>query len=138
MKKKNYFQKLAAWVAKEERLPNGERRVLMEKRAVGLNPKSHSHGPCRGGDAVTVKRYQMVNGAGYNEGASMEEDENGPHVLHSDHLALQAKAEKLAEALQGLHDDIDDYQRINQLHGHNNHWMLAARAALASYAKETP
>ena len=45
--------------------------------------------------------------------------------------ALQAQVAGLREALQGLHDDVADYARINNLGGFDNHWMKAARAALA-------
>lgn len=38
---------------------------------------------------------------------------------------------ELLEALQLLHDDIDEYQRINNLGGHDNHCMKLARAAIA-------
>jgi hypothetical protein len=37
---------------------------------------------------------------------------------------------RLREALQGLLDDITEYQTINHLGGENNHWQVAARAAL--------
>ena len=43
-----------------------------------------------------------------------------------------AEVERLRSALRGLHDDIVEYQRINHLGGYDNHWMLAARAALAA------
>ena len=47
-------------------------------------------------------------------------------------LARQLEREngELRFALRGLHDDVDEYQRINHLGGHDNHWMVAARAAL--------
>jgi len=44
---------------------------------------------------------------------------------------VKAERDRLREALQGLHDDCADYQRINNLGGYDNHWMKAARAALA-------
>jgi hypothetical protein len=37
---------------------------------------------------------------------------------------------RLREALQGLLDDITEYQTINHLGGENNHWQVTARAAL--------
>jgi hypothetical protein len=37
---------------------------------------------------------------------------------------------RLRDALQGLLDDITEYQTINHLGGENNHWQVAARAAL--------
>ena len=43
-----------------------------------------------------------------------------------------AEVERLRSALRGLHDDIVEYQRINHLGGYDNHWMLAAREALAA------
>lgn len=44
---------------------------------------------------------------------------------------LIAAAPELLEALQGLLADIEDYQRINNLGGENNHWQVIARAAIA-------
>jgi hypothetical protein len=44
----------------------------------------------------------------------------------------RAEVERMRGALRGLHDDIVEYQRINHLGGYDNHWMLAARAALAA------
>lgn len=37
----------------------------------------------------------------------------------------------LVQALTGLLADISEYQEINNLGGSNNHWQVAARAALA-------
>lgn len=44
---------------------------------------------------------------------------------------LIAAAPDLLEALTGLLADIQDYQRINQLGGEDNHWQVRARAAIA-------
>ena len=52
--------------------------------------------------------------------------------LTAERDALQAQVAGLTEALQGLHDDVADYARINNLGGFDNHWMKAARAALSS------
>ena len=46
--------------------------------------------------------------------------------------ALLRRLKEVEAALRGLHDDVDEYQRINHLGGHDNHWMVAARKALAS------
>ena len=46
--------------------------------------------------------------------------------------ALEQERDRLREALQGLHDDDADYLRLNHLGGYDNHWMVAARAALAA------
>ena len=40
------------------------------------------------------------------------------------------EVKRLREALQGLHDDVAEYQRLNNLGGYDNHWMVAARSAL--------
>ena len=80
---------------------------------------------------MTVKRYQMVNGAGYNEGASMEEDENGPHVLHSDFAALQSKADRLAAKAERLITVASKYGSVSVTEAN------ALVEALAAY-KETP
>lgn len=42
-----------------------------------------------------------------------------------------AAAPDLLEALRGLLADIEEYQRRNHLGGENNHWQVAARAAIA-------
>jgi len=47
-------------------------------------------------------------------------------------LAMQVEA--MREALQGLYDDNVDYLTLNNLGGIDNHWMKAARAALAAPA----
>ena len=52
-------------------------------------------------------------------------------------MELRAEVERLRSALRGLHDDIVEYQRINHLGGYDNHWMLAARAALAATEEKT-
>jgi hypothetical protein len=47
------------------------------------------------------------------------------------------RREHLEAALRGLHDDIAEYQRINNLGGFDNHWMRAARAALSKAGSTT-
>jgi len=42
----------------------------------------------------------------------------------------------LENALRGLHDDVADYQRINNLGGYDNHWMRIARAALGEVLED--
>ena len=42
----------------------------------------------------------------------------------------QAQRDKAVFALQGLLEDITDYQTINNLGGENNHWQVIARAVL--------
>jgi len=44
--------------------------------------------------------------------------------------ALEAEVKRLRDALQGLHDDVAEYQSINNLGGYNNHWMVIAHKAL--------
>ena len=53
-------------------------------------------------------------------------------VITQERDKARAEVERLRSALRGLHDDIVEYQRINHLGGYDNHWMLAARAALAA------
>lgn len=53
-------------------------------------------------------------------------------VITQERDEARAEVERLRSALRGLHDDIVEYQRINHLGGYDNHWMLAARAALAA------
>ena len=44
---------------------------------------------------------------------------------------LRATNERLRAALQMLYDEMDEYQRVNNLSAYNNHVMRQARAALA-------
>ena len=46
---------------------------------------------------------------------------------------LAGENKRLREALQGLYDDQVDYLALNHLGGMDNHWMVRARAALASH-----
>jgi hypothetical protein len=57
--------------------------------------------------------------------------------IHPD-ARLIAAAPDLLAALRGLHDDTADYIRLNNLCGYDNHWMVAARAAIAKATGETP
>lgn len=45
-----------------------------------------------------------------------------------------ARIERLEAALRALHDEMDEYQRINNLSAYNNHVMRQARAALGEKA----
>jgi hypothetical protein len=66
------------------------------------------------------------------------ESDDERDVVNADFArSLERSCGELAAALQGLHDDIDDYQRINNLSGHDNHWMVIARATLAKWRGET-
>ena len=47
-----------------------------------------------------------------------------------DLAAARAEIERLRAALEMLHDDVAEYQRINKLGGYDNHVMRVARAAL--------
>jgi len=53
-------------------------------------------------------------------------------VITQERDEARAEVERMRGALRGLHDDIVEYQRINHLGGYDNHWMLAAREALAA------
>ena len=46
------------------------------------------------------------------------------------------KQQELLEALQGLLDDIVEYQTINKLGGENNHWQVIARAVIAKFKEK--
>jgi len=48
---------------------------------------------------------------------------------------LLAENERLRAALQMLYDEMDEYQRVNNLSAYNNHVMRQARAALAEEKK---
>ena len=39
--------------------------------------------------------------------------------------------QRLRDALQALHDDVAEYQRINNIGGYDNHAMVQARTALS-------
>lgn len=46
-----------------------------------------------------------------------------------------AEIERLRAALRALHDEMDEYQHINNLSAYNNHVMRQARAALGEEKK---
>ena len=47
----------------------------------------------------------------------------------------QAQRDKGVIAVQGLLEDITNYQTINNLGGENNHWQVIARAVLKECGK---
>ena len=55
---------------------------------------------------------------------------NDVHSCHPNCSKAGCVNRRLREALQGLLDDITEYHTINHLGGENNHWQVAARAAL--------
>ena len=56
----------------------------------------------------------------------------GPYAAHREADArLIAAAPELLEALKGLLADIEDYQRINNIGGEQNHAQVMARSAIA-------
>lgn len=50
-------------------------------------------------------------------------------------LRVEETCRQLAFALKGLYEDQVDYLKLNNLGGMDNHWMRAARIALADYAR---
>ena len=50
-------------------------------------------------------------------------------------VEAQAQRDKAVFALQGLLEDITNYQTINNLGGENNHWQVIARAVLKECGK---
>ena len=57
------------------------------------------------------------------------------YVIHAAEHAtyvtvLEEQVREAAAALRGLHDDVDEYRRINNLGGHDNHWLVCARKVL--------
>ena len=53
-----------------------------------------------------------------------------------EHLAeAREQRDKAVFALQGLLEDIIDYQTINNLVGENNHWQVIAKAVLKECGK---
>lgn len=70
----------------------------------------------------------------------MSENDECPHCgwTPAEFNDLHDRAEvarTLAFALRGLYDDQVSYLTLNKLGGMDNHWMRAARIALADYGK---
>jgi Lar family restriction alleviation protein len=63
----------------------------------------------------------------------IEDVDAGVYDVQPDAAAREAA---LREALIGLLADIQDYQRINNLGGENNHWQVIARALIDKPGKE--
>ena len=64
------------------------------------------------------------------------------HVSDQDEAEANARiiaaAPELLEALELLHNNFAEYQRINNMGGYDNHDMRMARAAIAKAKGETP
>ena len=60
----------------------------------------------------------------------------GPYSQDCEHIdgitkaKMEVAAPDMLAALKGLLADIEEYQKINNLGGENNHWQVRARAAL--------
>lgn len=87
--------------------------------------------PRRGGwDVVGGENEQLViEVAQLRAEVERLQEAVGGALLHDRDFLLKEN-EQLRTALRGLHDDVADYQRINNLGGYDNHWMVAAREAL--------
>ena len=55
-----------------------------------------------------------------------------PMIAEAAAADTMAHITRLRSALQGLHDDIADYAKINNLGGYDNHWMKEARTAIGA------
>lgn len=55
---------------------------------------------------------------------------------HDELVEVLELARQLHFALRGLYEDQVDYLKLNNLGGMDNHWMRAARIALADYASK--
>jgi hypothetical protein len=51
----------------------------------------------------------------------------GPHIAV---VRVRTERDVLLRTLRGLHDDVAEYARINNLGGFGNHWLTAARVVL--------
>jgi len=91
-------------------------------------------------ERLRVENIQMQAALGYG---ILAEDER--HIIPSNPFKcgtcdaskhLRAEVERLRVALRALHDEMDEYQHINNLSAYNNHVMRQARAALGEEKKD--
>jgi hypothetical protein len=100
---------------------------------------AHTPGPWCVRDLPTAQRYiGPSNDGGAPSVAFVLSRVNVPNERLDADARLIAAAPDLLAALQGLHDDVADYIKLNNLGGYDNHWMLAARAAIATATGGTP
>ena len=93
---------------------------------------SHTKGPWSFSDE-TIRdglRSRLIHGMPEGMLAIVRVENQGSYYGEAN-ARLIAAAPDLLEALQGLLADIQDYQRINNLGGENNHWQVISRAAIA-------
>lgn len=90
----------------------GPWRAFLNKGVIGVAP---ANGQYRAGDIAICSDHDSRR---TNEEAMAN-------------ARLISAAPDMLEALEALHDEIDEYQRINNLGGHDNHVMKQARAAIA-------
>lgn len=99
----------------------------------------HTPGPWKYIDATKVAGMQFAPACVIQSGdkniARFSWNDNSPWFPTKEesqaNARLIAAAPELLEALKGLLADIEDYQRVNNLGGENNHWQVISRAAIA-------
>jgi hypothetical protein len=91
--------------------------------------------PAEHDDNVTVAEIEQPRSVKYRGAVTRMQSAEHIYGIGRDELIANARliaaAPDMLEALKGLLADIQDYQRINNLGGDDNHWQAMARAAIA-------
>lgn len=91
--------------------------------------------PAEHDNNITVAEIEQPRLVKYRGGIARLQSAEHIDGIDEDELVANARliaaAPDILEALKGLLADIQDYQRINNLGGEDNHWQVIARVAIA-------